>query len=263
MDNDKLSKALVGLVELVKRLRGPGGCPWDAEQTDSTVKIYLLEEAYEVLEAIERSSPQEVCLELGDLLFHIILLAQLAEEKEAFDLMEVVQKITEKMTYRHPHVFGETTVENAEEVVLNWARLKRAEKDTDRCASSLLENIPAALPALLRAHRLSERASRLCLYEVKAEGVLAEIEKEVRELGAAVGKKDISFSGQVIGRLLFNLSALARIMGENAEDLLRRTNQRFLERFGEMERTLRETGTGLEEATSEEIRHTWENTKIR
>ena len=129
MEPDKLSGALLALVELVARLRGPGGCPWDAKQTDETLKIYLLEEAYEVLDAVERSSPRQVCQELGDLLFQILFLAHLAEERQEFDLVDVLETIREKMIRRHPHVFGDVAVETAEDVAENWAEIKRNEKE--------------------------------------------------------------------------------------------------------------------------------------
>ena len=127
-----MSKAIVTLVELIARLRGPAGCPWDAKQTDSDIKTYLIEEAYEVIEAIESANSQEVCEELGDLLFQILFLAQLATERNEFDITEVLEKITEKMIYRHPHVFGQTKVNSAEEVARNWAKIKKTEKGTGR-----------------------------------------------------------------------------------------------------------------------------------
>ena len=128
MDSDRLSKAIVALTNLVARLRGPEGCPWDARQTDSTIKIYLIEEAFEVLDAIEKSSPEDVCLELGDLLFQVLFLARLADERNEFDFIDVVEKITKKMIHRHPHVFGEVKVNSAEDVANNWANIKKAEK---------------------------------------------------------------------------------------------------------------------------------------
>ena len=160
MNKDTLSKAFVALTELMATLREPGGCPWDAEQSMRTIKMYLLEEAYEVLEAIERENSSEVCGELGDLLFQIVFLARIAEEREAFDLLGVIEGITEKMIHRHPHVFGRVKVESAEEVSKNWAEIKRTENGETDPYVSLLHGVPAALPALLRAHRLSERASK-------------------------------------------------------------------------------------------------------
>ena len=152
MNSNRLSKAVVALTDLVTRLRSPAGCPWDAKQTDSTLKMYLLEEAYEVLDAIENSSPEDVCLELGDLLFQILFLAQLAAERKEFDFTDVVEKITEKMIRRHPHVFGETRVADAEDVKRNWAKIKAKEKEAARKTSSVVESVSMNLPALLRAH---------------------------------------------------------------------------------------------------------------
>ena len=160
MELNRLSSAIVELARLVGRLRSPGGCPWDARQTDSTIKMYLLEEAYEVLEAVEGSSPMDVCQELGDLLFQILFLAQLAAEREEFDFTDVVEGITEKMIHRHPHVFGGVSVETAEDVALNWAKIKREEKKEAGRTTSQLDGVPEGLPALSRAHRLSERATR-------------------------------------------------------------------------------------------------------
>ena len=152
MDKQRLSKVLLSLYEIMRELRGPDGCPWDAKQTNATIKMYLLEEAYEVVEAIESSSPQDVCLELGDLLFQILFLAQMAAERKEFDFTEVVERITEKMIRRHPHVFGQTHVKGAEDVAANWSKIKRAEKDSCQETSSVLKSIPDNLPALLKAH---------------------------------------------------------------------------------------------------------------
>jgi MazG family protein len=244
MDPDRLSRAIVDLVELVERLRGPGGCPWDAEQTDATIKIYLLEEAYEVLEAIEKSSSTDVCLELGDLLFQVLFLARLAEERNEFDLVEIIEKITEKMIRRHPHVFGEARVETAEDVALNWAKIKKTEKGPSQETSSL-KSVPVNLPALLRAHRLCERAFREGYDPLHAGAGLAPpdtgqiwtgVQKRFEKLGNALAEKDKDLVGEVMGDLLFDLAGLARVWRLNAEDVLRLANQRFLERFEEAEK---------------------------
>jgi MazG family protein len=230
MDPDRLSSAIVDLVELVERLRGPGGCPWDAEQTDATIKIYLLAEAYEVLEAIEKSSPVDVCLELGDLLFQVLFLARLAEERNEFDLVELIEKVTEKMIRRHPHVFGAERVETAEDVALNWAKIKKTEKGALQATSSL-KSVPANLPALLRAHRLCERALREG-YDLHGNGEAWDgVQERFEELRNALAEKDKDLFGELMGDLLFDLAGLARAWRLNAEDLLRLANQRFLERF--------------------------------
>lgn len=233
MDKDKLSQAIIALSELVERLRGPGGCPWDAQQTDLTLKMYLLEEAYEVLDAIEKGSPKEVCQELGDLLFQILFLCRLAEERGEFDLTEVIEGIREKMINRHPHVFGETDVESPEEVALNWARIKRNERDKVDDRSSVLQSVPRNLPALLRAHRINERASKVDRDGPKPGELWAKVEEEFKELRGTMLNSDKDRVGEKVGDLLFTLADLARVQGLNAEDLLRETNNRFSERFEE------------------------------
>jgi MazG family protein len=226
MNESELSGAFLALIELVSKLRGPGGCPWDAQQTDGTVKMYLLEEAYEVLDAIEKGNPDEVCQELGDLLFQIVFLARMAEERGEFDLGEVLKGITEKMINRHPHVFGTTKVRGAAEVAENWARIKKREKNR----TSLLQGVPADLPALLRAHRLSERASKRYARPADGEGIWDEVETRFGELGKSIFEKgDPQQIGEILGEFLFALANLTRHMGLNAENLLREANRRFLD----------------------------------
>lgn len=263
MDSDRLSKAIVALVELIQRLRRPNGCPWDKKQTDSSIKIYLLEEAYEVLAAIEKSSPQEVCSELGDLLFQILFLAQLAAERNQFDFVEVVERITEKMIRRHPHVFGQKRVGSAEEVALNWTRIKKAERNSPDDTSALLESIPVDLPALLRAHRLSERASKVGFDWTSAVGIWDKVQEEFDELGSAIARDEREEVTEELGDLLFSIVNLCRHWGLNAEHLLRVANLKFMERFGKMERELKTAGTQLEEASLDQMDRTWEMVKDR
>ncbi len=232
-----MSKAIVTLIELIARLRGPNGCPWDAKQTDSDIKTYLIEEAYEVIEAIEGANSQEVCEELGDLLFQILFLAQLATERNEFDITEVLEKITEKMIHRHPHVFGQTKVNNAEEVALNWAEIKLAERGSSNDNSSLFQSIPVSLPALLRAHRLSERASKAGFDWLNADEIYDRVQKQFNELKTSIGTQDKELFCKEMGDLLFSLVNLCRNWGLNAEHLLRDTNKRFLEHFKKKKKT--------------------------
>jgi MazG family protein len=237
MDSNRLSKAIVTLIELIARLRGPNGCPWDVKQTDSDIKAYLIEEAYEVIEAIEGANSQEVCEELGDLLFQILFLAQLATERNEFDITEVLEKITEKMIHRHPHVFGQTKVNNAEEVALNWAEIKLAERGSSNDNSSLFQSIPVSLPALLRAHRMSERASKAGFDWLNADEIYDRVQKQFDELKTSIGTQDKELFCKEMGDLLFSLANLCRNWGFNAEHLLRDTNKRFLEHFKKKEKT--------------------------
>jgi MazG family protein len=258
MDSDRLSRAVVALVDLVVRLRGPNGCPWDAKQTDASIKMYLLEEAYEVLDAIENSSPRDVCMELGDLLFQILFLTQLAAERKEFDFIEVVEKITEKMIHRHPHVFGSTKLDSPEEVALNWTRIKANEKGSSHKSSSALQSVPLNLPALLRAHRLGERASKLNTFWANGDKILATLQDEFEALKSAIARQDRDLLSEKTGDLLFDLANLTRHWGLNAENLLRLANQDFLEFFEKAESTLRASGIDIEEATPDQLNRIWE-----
>lgn len=261
MVDDGLSAAIGSLVDLVARLRGPGGCPWDAKQTRDTVKIYLLEEAYEVLNAIEGPSPREVCSELGDLLFQILFLAHLAAERKEFDFTDVVETITEKMIRRHPHVFGNIEVESAEDVASNWARIKQTEKGASGDISSSLREIPSGSPALLRAHRMSERAAKVGFDWANAEEIWTKVEEEMEEVRGAIAEGNPAAMASELGDLLFTLANLARHWGENAENLLRNANEKFLRRFEKMERRLADSGIRLEDATLVQMNAAWEDIK--
>jgi MazG family protein len=263
MDSDRLTKAIVSLANLVFRLRGPGGCPWDAEQTDSSVRMYLIEEAYEVLDAIERSSPRDVCQELGDLLFHIVFLAQLAEERKEFDFVEVVESIKEKMIHRHPHVFGNTKVKSAKDVAQNWAKIKRQEKGVLNETPSLLEDVPMNLPALLGTHRLGERAAKAGFQRINFKGTWDRVQEKFEKLKSAVENEDSDRLSEEMGEFLLILVNLAREHGLNAENILRNSNRRFLTRFEKMESELRSVGIEPEAATPEQMEYAWKRVKTR
>jgi MazG family protein len=226
-----LASAFLGLMNLVSTLRAPGGCPWDAQQTKESVKIYILEEAYEVLDAIERGSPQDLCQELGDLLFQILFLTSIGEDENEFDLLQVMQLITKKMINRHPHVFGTVKVRSAKEVAENWEKIKKKEKGVAESSPSLLRDVPVGLPALLRAHRLAERASRLESGRPDGELMMRRVEESCDSLRKHVAVGDKEGIGEIIGTLLFRLADLARHWGWNAESLLRKANQAFLDSF--------------------------------
>ncbi len=261
MDQIRLSKAINELVELVRRLRGPDGCPWDAAQTAESVRMYLLEETYEVLEAIERGGPEEVSSELGDLLFQVVFIAYLAEEKGRFDFVEVVEKITEKMIRRHPHVFGDVKVRNAEEVSVNWATIKKTEKGNGQSREAFLRHVSANLPALQRAHRLGERASKAGFDWPDRESVMEKVREEFDELQDAVGRNESAKVEEELGDLLFSLVNLARHWGWSAEDLMRKTNLKFVSRFESMESMLSSSGKALTECTLEEMDRAWNKIK--
>jgi tetrapyrrole methylase family protein/MazG family protein len=238
MDKDALSRSLFALIDLLSKLRGPDGCPWDALQTDSTIRMYVLEEAYEVVDAVERGSPEDVCQELGDLLFQILFLASLGEERGEFDFVDVIERITEKMKRRHPHVFGTVEANSAEEVAENWQEIKKREKGSPETSSSLLQGLPVDLPALLRAHRLNERALQTDLDGVVCTKGWSGVEARFAKLKQAVSSEEKKQIGREVGELLFEMANLARDWGLNAENLLRESNQRFIEGFNEAEKAL-------------------------
>jgi MazG family protein len=228
MNKERLASLVVDLYELVAKLRGPGGCPWDAEQTNETIKMYLLEEAYEVLEAIEEGSSEDVLGELGDLFFQIIFLARLAEEKGEFNLTNVMEKIKQKMINRHPHVFGQLEISSPQEVSENWDKIKKQERGELEDQVSVLQSIPNHLPALLRSHRLIERASKMGIGRRTAEEVWEDIDKGIADLRDAFVNQDREIIGQRIGDLLFDLVNLSRFNNWNPEHLLRTRNKLFL-----------------------------------
>ena len=217
------------LVEIMARLRAPGGCPWDREQDLRSLRPYLVEECYEVLEEMDRVGAggpwAPLCEELGDLLFQIVFHAQLASEQGAFDLGGVSRAISDKITSRHPHVFGEQQVEGSTQVLANWAKLKAEErKRKTGSEGSVLDGVPRGAPALLRAERLSEKASRIGFDWPDLAGVRAKLDEELAELDEAIASGDRDHKEHELGDVLFSLANLARFIGTPAEDALRQAN---------------------------------------
>jgi tetrapyrrole methylase family protein/MazG family protein len=230
MDKSELAKAFLNLNDLVSRLRAPGGCPWDAQQTEETIKTYLLEETYEVVDAVDRGSPEDLCHELGDLLFQILFLTSIAQDRGHFGLGRVIREITDKMIHRHPHVFGRARVANAEEVAENWEKIKKKEMGVSDSSSKLIENVPANLPALLRAHRLIARGARL---KPDDENAWTKVQQAFERLTKGMANGEREKVKEAIGALLFSLAGLAKDKGLNAEHVLREANQKFVDRFRE------------------------------
>ncbi len=250
--------SLTDLEELVRTLRGPDGCPWDRAQKLSDMKQYLLEECYEVLDAIDRSSPAKLQEELGDLLFHIVFIAQMAEEQGDFDLREVVRTIHDKMVRRHPHVFGSASAEDPEAVRRNWWRIKQEEGTTPR---SHLEGVPRHLPALQRAYRIGQRAAQVGLDWPEPKSVLAKVREEIDELEQAMTNESEPQVREELGDSLFSLANLARHLKENPEELLQHSNEKFLTRFRRLEQRAGKEGKALEDLPAEELDRLWEEVK--
>ncbi|MDA8168267.1 MAG: nucleoside triphosphate pyrophosphohydrolase, partial [Nitrospiraceae bacterium] len=219
------------LLKIMDALRE--GCPWDRKQTPESLKPYIIEEAYEVLEAVEEKDPAKIKEELGDLLFQIIFQARIAQEKREFDIAGVLRAISEKMVSRHPHVFGEAEAKTAEDVIEKWQEHKRRE---GKLRESVLEGIPVDLPALLRAQKVQKRASRAGFDWQRAEDVLEKLEEEVGEFRDAVKSENRDEMEEELGDILFSIVNTARLMGLNPEEALRKTTSKFAGRFRYIEK---------------------------
>lgn len=261
----KVRTSFEKLVEIMDRLRGEGGCPWDREQTYETLRGYLLEECYEVAEAIDGGDRRALAEELGDLLFQIVFLSRLGKEERAFTVSDVIEGITTKMIRRHPHVFGGERAETSDDVLRKWEEIKRAEKEQagGRAgrATSLLDGLPGALPELSRAQRLGEKAARVGFDWERSEQILDKIDEELAELRAAHGKGDPGAVRDELGDCLFALAMLARRMGLDAEGALSGANRKFRKRFGWIEAELRRAGRSFEETGAEELERLWSRAK--
>ena len=247
-----------GLRYVVARLRGPGGCPWDREQTHESLKPYLIEEAYEVLDALDAADSAKLSEELGDLLLQVVLHAQLGEEYGEFAMEDVLRNINSKLIRRHPHVFGDVAVRDAADVLRNWARIKREEKGEAAEPASLLGDIPRHMPALAYALNLQKRAGRAGFDWTEVRGVEDKVAEELRELKAAQGQEARL---REMGDLLFAVVNLARWLKIDAEEALRLANRRFLTRFQRMERLCAERGLELSALSAVEQDELWEEAK--
>lgn len=266
--NKDVGPSLQRLVTIMQRLRAPDGCPWDAEQDLRSLRPYLVEECFEVLDEMDRVSYggawRPFAEELGDLLFQIVFHAQLAAEKGEFGMAEVCTAIADKIESRHPHVFGENKpkFEGSTQVLENWAKLKADErkKKTGK-VGSVLDGVPSAAPSLLRAERLTEKASRINFDWQKVKDVRAKLDEELAELDEAIagGKRDEM--EHELGDVLFSVANLARWIKTPAEDALRQANTRFTKRFQRMEQLLEQQGVAFGKATLEQLDTLWEQAK--
>jgi tetrapyrrole methylase family protein/MazG family protein len=253
--------AFADLLQIMDRLRDPGGCPWDREQTYATLRNYLLEECYEVVEALDAGDREGLREELGDLLFQIVFLARLAKEEGAFTAEDVARGIAEKMVRRHPHVFGEEKADTSEEVLRNWEEIKRREKGAAEPARSVLAGIPRGLPALLKAQRLGTKAARVGFDWDRDADVLDKIDEEVRELRQAAASGRPEEVREEFGDLLFALVMLGRRLEVDAEEALEGANRKFQARFHEVERRLQAAGIAVEEAGLATLDRYWDEVK--
>jgi len=260
MEEERIGHLFAELVKIMERLRSQDGCPWDREQTHDSLKPFLIEEAYEVLEAMDSHDTEKFKEEMGDLLFQIIFHTQISAERGEFNIEQLLEKITEKMVGRHPHVFSGVEVANAQEVLFNWEEIKRREKEGKR-EGSALDGIPRDLPALLRAHRLQDRASRLGFDWPDMEGAYAKVEEEVAELRSALEEGDRGCMEEELGDLFFSLVNVARFIEVNPEEALRKTIGRFIQRFRHIEEGLKQRGREMGRGTLEEMERLWQEAK--
>jgi len=254
------------LVDLVARLRGENGCPWDREQTRETLKPMLIEEAYEVLDALDGASPAELKEELGDLLFQVVFHAQIAQEKGEFRLADIIDRLHEKMVRRHPHVFGGADLRTADDVLRNWEDIKAAERGTSSASSpdsgkSLLDGIPSRLPALHQAYQMTAKASRVGFDWPDLEAILEKLKEEAAETLEAHAAKDQSRLVDEAGDLLFVAVNVARFLGVDPETALRHSNRKFERRFRYVEAKIKGQGRELKEASLVEMDALWDEAK--
>jgi MazG family protein len=249
------------LTEIMARLRSPEGCPWDREQNFDTIKPYLIEETYEVLEAIDARDWPALAEELGDLMLEAVFFAQMAAEQKLFAIEDSLDAVNQKLVRRHPHIFGTGTAKTAGEVKVRWDEIKAQEKKEKKKPAELLASVPRALPALVEATQLTSRAAGVGFDWQNAEQVLEKLDEELKELAQArQGASREELEGE-FGDVLFVLVNLARFLKLDPEQALRRTNRKFRERFGHIERSLKEAGKSTSEATLEEMDALWNEAK--
>ncbi|BCB95469.1 nucleoside triphosphate pyrophosphohydrolase [Dissulfurispira thermophila] len=246
------------LLDIMSALRSENGCPWDKEQTRESLKPFLVEETYEVLEAIDEGDPEKIKEELGDLLFQIIFHCQIAKERGEFDINDVIKRISDKMIARHPHVFGEEKFETSEEVLRQWEERK---KEEGKLKGSILEGIPKELPSLLRAQRLQARAAKVGFDWRRVEDVMEKLEEELKEFKDALkgkGQKEIE---DELGDIFFVLVNISRFVRINPEDALRKTISKFISRFRYIEMKAADAGRSLSDMTIDEMDVLWNEAK--
>jgi nucleoside triphosphate diphosphatase len=272
-------------VAIMARLRAPGGCPWDREQTFDTIKRYTLEETYEVLEAIDNKDWQELPAELGDLLLQVLFYAEMAREEGRFSIDDVLDALSNKLINRHPHVFGDVEARDAAQVLKNWEALKLQEKrktvhgdrETEPPAEPLLSGVSSRMPALQEAHKLSSKAAHVGFDWPTIHGLFDKLAEEIRELQEHIGDIPLRNSSRgeklkapeavkervedEIGDLFFVLVNIARYLSVDPESALRRTNRKFRRRFGWLEEQINKRGYTLEEATLDEMETLWQQAK--
>jgi len=260
MAYESASRVFQRLLEIMHRLRAPGGCPWDREQTHASLRPYLLEEAYEVLDAIDRQDDDALCEELGDLLLQVAFHAELADEAGRFRAADVVDGICRKLVHRHPHVFGAASARTPAEVAHNWQRLKEAERP-EGASRAVDDLVPRSLPALARAQKVGSKLARRGFDWPDVEAVLAKLDEERAELGEALRSGDTDACHRELGDVLLTLTSLARHLGVSAEVSLRDATSRLLARAAHVEAAARGAGRDVAALDDAERERLWQRSK--
>jgi tetrapyrrole methylase family protein/MazG family protein len=262
-------QAFEELVAVMARLRAPKGCPWDREQSHSTLRTYLIEEAYEVLDALDSGDDAKFADELGDLLLQVLFHAQIAAEEKRFAIQDVIRAIHDKMIRRHPHVFGDTRAKTSAEVLRNWELLKKEERAGSadpaeaKKTDSIIDGVPRTLPALMEAFQLTRKAARVGFDWDSSEGIFAKLEEEASELRAALKSKESPANIESeMGDILFVAVNLARFLKIDPELALKKSSQKFSRRFREMERLAREQGAAFSDVPRPQMESLWEKSKL-
>lgn len=247
------------LVEIIATLRGPDGCPWDKEQDHNSLKPYIVEEVHEVISAIADHDDEKLSEELGDLLSQIVMHAQLAKERGAFDIETVAEKIADKLTVRHPHIFGDKKNLTSEEVLHNWERIKH--QNSNDHDYSVLQGVPPSLPALLKAYRVQEKVGRYGFDWKSPDDVIGKLKEEITEFENALKTGERARQEEELGDLLFSLVNLGRHLQMQAEEALNMAVQKFIRRFQYIEKRLRDKGKKLDDSNLDEMDDLWEEAK--
>jgi XTP/dITP diphosphohydrolase/tetrapyrrole methylase family protein/MazG family protein/ATP diphosphatase len=253
------------LLKIMERLRAPGGCPWDAEQTLESLRRYILEEAHELVEAIGEGSPRDVCEECGDLLLQVVFAARIAKESGLFDAADVTKAICQKLVRRHPHVFSDVVVKDASEVSRNWEVIKSGERRARDADASAMAGIPRGLPALIRAYRIAERAAKKGFDWEKGDiaSVRGKVLEELDELRAEIEGGDTAAAREELGDVLFAIANLSRHLDIDPESALQDANKKFSERFRDVERQAAEREVDMEKLTLDELDSMWQRAKYK
>jgi len=253
------------LVGIMEKLRGEGGCPWDRKQSFESLRAYIIEEAYELVEAITNGIPENIKEESGDLLLQIVFISSIAKEKSHFDINDVLNVLCGKLIRRHPHVFADESAADSDEVLRNWERIKLEEKSADEANSSgsksnsILSGVPSGLPALLKAYRIQEKAAHVGFDWEKGNTapIFAKIQEEINEVNIAIEEKDSACIEEEIGDMLFAGVNLARHLGVNPDAALGRANAKFMLRFSEIEKLVADSGRNWEDFSLDELENMW------